>query len=78
MGIGGGFLLTIYNKMNGTAEVLNARESAPLAATKDMFGKPGDTGIQFIHLCYKQKITVNLNNLQTSKLVDYLLPYRAN
>lgn len=44
MGIGGGFLLTIYNKMNGIAEVLNARESAPIAATKNMFGKRGNNG----------------------------------
>lgn len=42
MGIGGGFLLTIYNKVTGTAEVLNARECAPLAADKYMFGKPND------------------------------------
>lgn len=37
MGIGGGFLLTIYTKKTGLVETLNAREIAPGAAFKDMF-----------------------------------------
>jgi len=37
MGLGGGFLMTIYNKSSGTVETLNARETAPAAATVDMF-----------------------------------------
>ncbi|XP_054262881.1 scoloptoxin SSD14-like isoform X2 [Macrosteles quadrilineatus] len=37
MGLGGGFLMTIYNKTTGTVETLNARETAPAAATEDMF-----------------------------------------
>lgn len=37
MGIGGGFLMTIYNRQNQTARSLIAREVAPLAATKNMF-----------------------------------------
>ena len=37
-GIGGGFLMTIYDGKTGKAECLNAREVAPLAATADMFG----------------------------------------
>ncbi|KAG8234618.1 hypothetical protein J437_LFUL015031 [Ladona fulva] len=37
MGIGGGFLMTIYNRETKTAEALNARETAPAAANKDMF-----------------------------------------
>ena len=36
MGIGGGFVMTIY-LANGTAVSLMAREMAPLAATRDMF-----------------------------------------
>lgn len=36
-GIGGGFLMTIYNSSTGTAEVLDAREIAPAAATQNMF-----------------------------------------
>lgn len=36
-GLGGGFLATIYIKRTGTIETLNAREVAPLAASKDMF-----------------------------------------
>ena len=37
MGIGGGFLMTIYSKENGKVETLNARETAPNAATKNMY-----------------------------------------
>lgn len=37
MGIGGGFLLTIYTKSTGIVETLNARETAPAASHKDMF-----------------------------------------
>lgn len=37
MGLGGGFLLTIYNKTTGEVWSLNSREVAPDAATEDMF-----------------------------------------
>lgn len=37
MGLGGGFLLTIFIKSTNKAETLNARETAPAAATRDMF-----------------------------------------
>ena len=36
-GIGGGFLMTIYDSKTGTARCLDARETAPDAATQDMF-----------------------------------------
>lgn len=36
-GLGGGFLATVYIKESDTIETLNAREVAPLRATKDMF-----------------------------------------
>lgn len=45
MGLGGGFLLTIYSKNRGAAEVLNARECAPATAFKNMYGDPSDSGI---------------------------------
>ncbi|KAE8634562.1 hypothetical protein XENTR_v10002351 [Xenopus tropicalis] len=38
MGIGGGAILTIYDSKTGKAEVINARERAPLAATEEMYG----------------------------------------
>lgn len=45
MGIGGGFVATIYTKSQGKIETLIARESAPAAAHKDMFvGQTGVTG----------------------------------
>lgn len=37
MGLGGGFLMTIYQRETKTAFTLNAREVAPLKATPDMF-----------------------------------------
>lgn len=37
MGLGGGFLLTVYNKSTGEVWSLNSREVAPGAATVDMF-----------------------------------------
>ncbi|KAJ8927317.1 hypothetical protein NQ314_020231 [Rhamnusium bicolor] len=37
MGLGGGFLMTIYNKTTGEVWSLNARETAPAAATENMF-----------------------------------------
>jgi len=37
MGLGGGFLMTIYIKDSNTGYTLDAREKAPLAATEDMF-----------------------------------------
>lgn len=41
LGLGGGFLMTIYDKASGRAYVLNARDRAPLLANATMFnGKP--------------------------------------
>uniref|UniRef100_G3MPR7 Gamma-glutamyltransferase n=1 Tax=Amblyomma maculatum TaxID=34609 RepID=G3MPR7_AMBMU len=37
MGIGGGFIATIYSRATKTAQVLIAREKAPACATEDMF-----------------------------------------
>lgn len=39
MGIGGGFFMTIYNREKGTAEILNARETAPALSNEDMYNK---------------------------------------
>lgn len=37
MGIGGGFLMTIYSRETQTAVTLNARETAPASSSEDMF-----------------------------------------
>lgn len=44
MGLGGGFLLTIYTKATGKAESLISREVAPKAADRDMY--VNDTSVQ--------------------------------
>ncbi|VDM59487.1 unnamed protein product [Angiostrongylus costaricensis] len=36
-GLGGGFLMTLYNKTTGKCIAINARETAPAAAHRDMF-----------------------------------------
>ena len=37
LGIGGGFLMTVYHRKSGKATSIIARETAPAAATEDMF-----------------------------------------
>jgi len=37
-GIGGGFLMTIYNSTSRQARCLNAREVAPIKSSENMFG----------------------------------------
>ncbi|KAH8295985.1 hypothetical protein KR018_008981, partial [Drosophila ironensis] len=44
LGVGGGFVATIYSKETGFIETLIARETAPAAATRDMFQDRDITG----------------------------------
>lgn len=44
MGIGGGFVATIYDRKTGTVHSMNAREMAPLSSTADMFVNKSITG----------------------------------
>uniref|UniRef100_A0A182QND5 Gamma-glutamyltransferase n=1 Tax=Anopheles farauti TaxID=69004 RepID=A0A182QND5_9DIPT len=46
MGIGGGFVLTIYNRASGIVESLDSREVAPAAATKNMYVGNGKAAIE--------------------------------
>lgn len=41
-GLGGGFLMTIYNKTEGKCIAIDARETAPAAAHRDMFRNDSD------------------------------------
>ncbi|KAH8270692.1 hypothetical protein KR044_006654, partial [Drosophila immigrans] len=42
LGVGGGFVATIYSRATGQVETLIARETAPAAATRDMFVHVGE------------------------------------
>lgn len=46
MGLGGGFFMTIYEKSKGNATVIDARETAPAFATKDMYGTNGTRSVE--------------------------------
>ena len=51
MGIGGGFVMTLYNHTTGLAETLVARERAPAAASTNMYedkeeAKIGERSVQ--------------------------------
>lgn len=49
MGLGGGFVATLYHKETNTIETLTARERAPLASTENMFGNITEvTGIMAV------------------------------
>lgn len=76
MGLGGGFLLTIYEKKTGTVRSLNAREVAPLAANETMFN--GDSslsqkGAPSISSCHFDNL-FNSYKFQA----DWLLRFREN
>jgi gamma-glutamyltranspeptidase/glutathione hydrolase/leukotriene-C4 hydrolase len=42
MGLGGGFMMTLYFRESRTAITLNARESAPLKSEPDMYSKDNE------------------------------------
>lgn len=53
MGLGGGFLMVIYNREKRKAEFLNARETAPSYANRDMYVNntaAAQTGINFVKI----------------------------
>ncbi|XP_035689952.1 glutathione hydrolase 1 proenzyme-like [Branchiostoma floridae] len=39
LGLGGGLLMTVYNKDTGTSQVINALDTAPLGSSEDMFAE---------------------------------------
>lgn len=52
MGLGGGFLMTIYIRESKSALTLDAREAAPLKSTPDMFkDNPEKAKHGFYHHC---------------------------
>ncbi|KHJ89698.1 gamma-glutamyltranspeptidase [Oesophagostomum dentatum] len=50
-GIGGGFLMTLYNASTGRCQTINARETAPLAATENMFVNDTSQSVYEIIIC---------------------------
>ena len=66
MGIGGGFLMTIFSKETGKVETLNARETAPGAATKNMYHgdeKTSEKGtLQFYSCHHESRLCIKQSN----------------
>lgn len=61
-GIGGGFHMTLYDPVTKTAKCLDARETAPLAATENMYSSHpflSLTGFLFISIIFVFVITIN-------------------
>jgi gamma-glutamyltranspeptidase/glutathione hydrolase/leukotriene-C4 hydrolase len=46
MGLGGGFLMTIYDAKSETVSFLDARETAPEAASENMYGGNANLSLQ--------------------------------
>ena len=62
MGIGGGFLMTIFSKETGKVETLNARETAPGAATINMYHgdeKTSEKGNLQLYCCNHESLLYN-------------------
>ncbi|CAH1233727.1 GGT1 [Branchiostoma lanceolatum] len=45
LGLGGGLQMTVYNRDTGTSQVIDARETAPLASQEDMFAEDPETSV---------------------------------
>lgn len=60
MGIGGGFLMSIYNATTKKVMVINARETAPAAATVNMFKNDPKKSLSgtLIRVCLKILILI--------------------
>lgn len=56
MGLGGGFFMTIWDAKNKKADYLDARETAPVAATEDMFD--GNAHLAMYGRIFRTKLTI--------------------
>lgn len=54
MGLGGGFLMTIYSKKDGKAYFLNAREKAPLNVKQEMYKDDNQTSKNGTETLFKE------------------------
>lgn len=67
LGIGGGFVSTIYIRSTGEVISLIARETAPLAAHESMFVNQSVTGSFFICFIFKYSIKSNIPSFTYDK-----------
>lgn len=62
MGIGGGFIATLYIRSERKVITLNARETAPAAATPDMYTTNKSLSLEGNKLQSKKKVPANNTN----------------
>ncbi|KAK6013706.1 gamma-glutamyltranspeptidase, partial [Ostertagia ostertagi] len=75
-GLGGGFLMTIYNKTEGKCVAIDARETAPAAAHRDMFRNDSD-GSKYGRVAWKELIEPSVklcrNGVPVSEYLDNVM-----
>lgn len=67
MGLGGGFIMSIYNATTKKVMSINARETAPAAATDSMFVKSPNESIYGTYIPRLDKLLFIFNKFKVNK-----------
>ncbi|KAK6053447.1 hypothetical protein COOONC_09051 [Cooperia oncophora] len=78
-GLGGGFLMTLFNAWTSTGrcQTINARETAPLAATEDMYKNDSRNAYTFTVASYQEFLRKSHENNATSESSLFVAVPRA-